>query len=671
MLIPTNIYIKDFLSIEEIDYNFLVGESVLVQGINLTDEGQESNGSGKSAFQAAIDYALTESCPRKISSNKDLVRSGCEEALLKLTLQNNTDNKYLCIQRTLHIKNPGSLKIHWGDKPWDEESEIIFNRVSEGNRKLQEILGISFADIHNYYLPNELTYVSFFESSDTSVKELIGRFSKTDTINPVFDYIDSDVKEAEQQVNRLKEELIALSTQSDTYRSLIDTEQNRDWEQEKKDRLTQIDKDIDGKVTALRSWGQALDRTKISIDKLSESTTTIEETIKTTRRQLEEAVSDDNSTFWEEANKIREDVEKEQSQFTKKKAETQILLQEVSKSLNEISLILSGSIICPNCSFEFLLDTNKTVDQLKKDKEIYTRKIESINQSIKWIEDEISSCTETLGILSKEESAMRKSEKESRKEVDSIKTLLNKQSQDLLNKQSELVELRKNFSEQEIMTNKLKRELEELKENRIEVEKKERDLTHLKELKSNLNEVNRKRTEVDNNLLHAESDQIEIMAWSERFRGFKSYLANTQLKTITGYTNKFLKDFNTDIEVNIEGYRQLASGEIREWVTPIVYRNGEERPYGLFSKGERGKINYATMLALQTLINLTSPLGGIDLLFSDEVVEGIDGMGLTYLMEALSDTKRTNLVTTHMIKNIAYDKVLTFVKKDNITSIQL
>lgn len=669
MLVPVELYIKDFLSIQEISYQFKQGETILIQGINLTDEGQESNGSGKSAFQAAIDYTLTESCPRKISSNKDLVRNGCEESTLSLVLQDNTSGKYLCIQRVLHIKNPGSLDLYYGDEPWS--GKIVFDRVSEGNKKLQSIIGISFTDIHNYYLPNELTYVSFFESPDASIKELIGRFSKTDTINPVFDYVDSDIKEKEKQVNKTKDELLVISTQINTYTSLIDKEESRDWLKEKQDRLDEVDKEIDTRQTALRSWKNAALKKRESIDELNKSIGSTEKLVQETREKLESLVSEDNSEFWKEANKLRTELEEEKTQLRQQKSEKDSTLQEATRVLNKINLTLSGTITCPKCSHEFLLDTDRSVDQLKADKQEYIKKINTISESINSIEKEITLCMESLNSLSVEESSVRDEENISRKEIDAVKSILNGHTKGLLDIQNSIVTYKKDLNEQELMVDKFESEIKRLEQSKVTIQEEEQDLTHLKELKASLKSSEKFLKEKNKEVLKLEEEYNELSSWTERFKGFKSYLANTQLKTITGYTNKFLKDFNTDIEVNIEGYRQLASGELREKITPIVYRNGEERPYGLFSKGERGKINYAAMLALQTLINLTSPVGGLDLLFSDEVVEGMDSMGLSYLLEALSSTNRTNLLTTHMIKTITYDKVLTFVKENNITSIQL
>ena len=43
--------LKNFLTYQSLEYDF-VNKPLLIQGKNLTDEGQESNGSGKSGIQS-------------------------------------------------------------------------------------------------------------------------------------------------------------------------------------------------------------------------------------------------------------------------------------------------------------------------------------------------------------------------------------------------------------------------------------------------------------------------------------------------------------------------------------------------------------------------------------------------------------------------------------------
>ena len=55
---------KDFLTYQSLEYDF-VNRPLLIQGRNLTDEGQDSNGSGKSGLQTMIEFCITASIFQK------------------------------------------------------------------------------------------------------------------------------------------------------------------------------------------------------------------------------------------------------------------------------------------------------------------------------------------------------------------------------------------------------------------------------------------------------------------------------------------------------------------------------------------------------------------------------------------------------------------------------
>ena len=53
----TRLVLKDFISYEDLDYMF-ESKPLLVQGINLTDDGQKTNGVGKSVIPTAIEQCI-------------------------------------------------------------------------------------------------------------------------------------------------------------------------------------------------------------------------------------------------------------------------------------------------------------------------------------------------------------------------------------------------------------------------------------------------------------------------------------------------------------------------------------------------------------------------------------------------------------------------------------
>jgi DNA repair exonuclease SbcCD ATPase subunit len=115
--------------------------------------------------------------------------------------------------------------------------------------------------------------------------------------------------------------------------------------------------------------------------------------------------------------------------------------------------------------------------------------------------------------------------------------------------------------------------------------------------------------------------------------------------------------------VYTEGYKQLASGEIRENITPIIYRNGlQEGSFKRFSGGEKGRLEFAIMLSLQQLINASSDSGGLELLLADEIFESIDGVGISNMIDSAKDLNKTVMLTTHVNVNRDHDVIL--IEKD-------
>ena len=108
------VYAVNFLSFKEVEYTFKRGISVLL-GDNQTDPGQRSNGSGKSAFSAAIEYALLHTTSKK-TLDKDLIFWGEQENYVSVELFCPLRNETLLIERTISIKSGGSSQLSLNDK---------------------------------------------------------------------------------------------------------------------------------------------------------------------------------------------------------------------------------------------------------------------------------------------------------------------------------------------------------------------------------------------------------------------------------------------------------------------------------------------------------------------------------------------------------------------------
>ena len=125
----------NFLSYEHVLYNFK-DSAVLVQGINLTDENQKSNGSGKSGLQAGIEFALTLTNSRGVN-DKELIRFGFKSASVRLVIDCPIRKEELTIECIINLKGSNKLSLSINNNP------LSFSTVNDGKKMILNWIAIS------------------------------------------------------------------------------------------------------------------------------------------------------------------------------------------------------------------------------------------------------------------------------------------------------------------------------------------------------------------------------------------------------------------------------------------------------------------------------------------------------------------------------------------------
>lgn len=151
----------------------------------------------------------------------------------------------------------------------------------------------------------------------------------------------------------------------------------------------------------------------------------------------------------------------------------------------------------------------------------------------------------------------------------------------------------------------------------------------------------------------------------ERFVQFKTYLANTKIEALSRITNEFLIGIGSDIRIRFDGYTVLKSGKVREKISISLLREGVDcGSFGKFSAGEAARVNLATILAMQKLVNANcEDEKGLDLLVLDEILEAVDEAGLASMFDALNALGGTVLVVSHGNVAEGYPHKLVIVKE--------
>ncbi len=184
-------------------------------------------------------------------------------------------------------------------------------------------------------------------------------------------------------------------------------------------------------------------------------------------------------------------------------------------------------------------------------------------------------------------------------------------------------------------------------------------------LKESLKTARKKSGEVAGRKTDIEKELAALTAQEQVFVQFKGYLANTKINALSAMMNQVLTDLGSDLRVNLSGYTTLKTGGVREKISVSITRDGiDVGSFGKCSAGEAARINLASLLAMQRLVNGNAGFGkGLDLLVLDEILEAVDESGLASIFEALNGLGITALVVSHGLVNEGYPHKLMVVKE--------
>jgi len=669
MLIPKIIYVKDFLSFKEATIEIQNGITTCIMGRNFSDKGQLSNGSGKSALQSAIEFSYTGNVSRKVTKNK-LVRRGCKQAIVIHKVFNNIKNELLTIERYLPVN--GSERILVFITKEGVRSEIELATTRDANNWIINYVGISKEDLSNYFIPNEISYTSFFNNSDANNKALISRFSNADIIDSVFGEIDNDITDFDTGITEKGRELLKVETKIETRQEDLQKELDKDFELEKLETIKPLREKIkkyhDEILANSSKLGEINDRTmnlrEILIPQKEDLLVTHKEKLKKFKSiSYTEKITNTSErlskvkTNLKSSNKTEDEIDED--------------LRSANSDISKMNNVISGGVECPKCKYKFNPDSSITVEKAIENIELYKEEIiifQSDLEGVLKLKEKFKNETTLLVNKISDLEGLEEQQSEDKGKINDTITETSNDLKKLLNKVGSIKNEIIDFKE----LNQKTESLIKVYEGKIkDVQESERDNTNKINLSSEIKELKTKEDTLNSEILVLTESQDKIKEWEVNFKLFKSYLANKKLRVIQDITNKFLDEMGSDLKLKLEGYKQLRDGSVREKITPYIYDNGDICSYGEFSKGERARIDFATLLTLQTLVNENCEKGGLDLLFADEIIEGTDSLGLSNLLESFNKTKKTSLLTTHVTNENIYPHILMVEKINKISSIKV
>lgn len=354
----------------------------------------------------------------------------------------------------------------------------------------------------------------------------------------------------------------------------------------------------------------------------------------------------------------------------------------ISAGIDELSNKLAGSITCPKCGHEFLVaQPNFDIEAGTKELRLRQQQLSEINGNI---EAEQNSSEEAEMQQSKLNSERRTLDNDRSRweqelsdheravcsatsEVERAEHNRKRTKAEVAAMQDEIDSIRRkafdeffgNIDERNATLSRERRKIvEDIRSAECAIETLQETIREVNEmaaedltlsLRKTLEQEKQRSMETAKRKFEVDDKVRALEVQRERFVQFKTYLANTKIEALSRITNEFLIGIGSDIRIRFDGYTVLKSGKVREKISISLLRDGVDcGSFGKFSAGEAARVNLATILAMQKLVNANcDDEKGLDLLVLDEILEAVDEAGLSSMFDALNALGGTVLVVSH------------------------
>lgn len=623
------IKIKNFISHKESIIHLDENKPYLIYGKNQDNEGANSNGSGKSTIAEAIVYSVLGATYDN-KNKEDLIRIGEKQAELEIAFCDLKNNSFV-VKRA--IPKSGSAKCQVVEN--DEVNNDLIS-VQECNDYILRKLGLRKEEFLNYFVISQGNNANFLSSTDTQQKDVIFKFLDLS----VFDTASQDSKEI---IKELEKKIAVVSN------SIQELKSNKiDIETE----TSKIQKEVNTRYEALE------ENYKTELQAIEQKILLIEEKIeeKTSNQKLYNKKLQDLDIEIKEIDSYNQNYYNKITSLNKEAEVLQDSLKKLKDHLKNYTLSLKHITVCPNCNHEFVIEKGSK-ENLEKEKSNIETSIKNLDIDLKSKYDDIEKLQNNIDTRITELLIERN-------ELEDLNTSVAHELESLYERLKDNQDIPKKIQEQIKLLEKNKSEEIESRTNEVsEKENSRKKLLKVKEL--SLKSLEKKKINEEKVLFHLSK------------KGVPSFIVNKTLKHLEYYINYYLRKFNTDLFVTIEGYKETTAKKLSEKINVLVGRY--EQPLvniKRFSGGEKNRLQLASILAIQSFINSNSESGGLNLLFLDETFNFLDSEGQYELVKCLSSLNQTVLSISHNHDFIVNDeeimhgvKTIFCEKRNGVTTI--
>lgn len=395
-----------------------------------------------------------------------------------------------------------------------------------------------------------------------------------------------------------------------------------------------------------------------------------------------------------------------ESQLKSKKEEK----NDLQKAIVSLENVLAGVISCPKCGHKFSLQSDKSVEDIsdevnskKKLCEELDKEVSDINKKSSEMDKVYNDIQDKLDDIDEQRKGFKQivqdcvDDKQGKVEayneakndlaklgieLNTIRGRVQEYSTKIKNLRNNLFDdayriIATSVSNGETYVSNRKESIKTLEgsievyENSIKTLEQASDSNIEESLKNSREEYQKKLEVAEDEKAKAIEKRDKLAEQKQLFLKYKAHLANKKLTAISQIVNKVLEEIGSNIRVDLQGYKVLRTGKLKESISVQLLKNGMEcGSFYKFSAGERCRVNLASIIALQRLTNSNcDDRKGLDLLIFDEILDSSDQVGFESYCNTINNMGITSLLITQNSLPENYPYSLTVVKENDMSHI--
>jgi len=655
---------------EGVEINFKdYGNIVLVEGINKDskiieqdselDMRSNSNGTGKSSIQEIIVYAIygkTIKRPEKINVDDVIHNKIGQDCKCVVEF-----DKYRIVRTRSENgkKNKNSLRLWESEEgKWDESTEITLGSMSSTQKKIDEIVGLSYESFINICIFTDDQRSCFLECDKNTKREIVENLLSLGSYREWFESSKEAKKEIKSQIDsESKEFSILLRNQEDSEKRLkLTTSKEEQWNKQRLLEIEEFKNKLREKKEELKKKsdiGAALALYQEAQEKIQKVNEEIPK-IGTQKKELQEKIV------------LIEQKEKEQKEYA----------QNFLEKFNDLSREIKYKL-------EEKKKIQKEIDDLKKEepgkKCIKCKGIVSIKNIDEYILELDKEILQIEEVVKKEIPTLKSMEEETKQiknKQEKLRTMKSQVEEKIGSLDYKSEGLRKEFlelgkikepraNENEIaIKQKIEELVQQIKKNEEEGESPFKEI--LQNDKQELEKINELVEEKKKKIKSLEEKIPYYDYWISGFgeQGIRKWIIEGIIPDLNKRINYWLQ-FLIDNAITLNFDNELQER---------IERNppdGDPYIYYAMSTGQRRRLNLAVGHSFAYITELSSD-SVPSLIFLDEVTTNVDPsgvVGIYKMIRELAESKQV-FVTTHdqdLIKMLETESKLRLIHENGFT----